>query len=138
MYYSFRKLYHRVIDTVFGLWQGRFSKGIQFNLGGIITGWNSQAMYMLLSLFVFTSVGTYHWPFPMFELAFKRHMKRFEWHVTLLGLVLGRCWVQVLNEDGSIAGPDVPKYYWFFKCINHQGQGFNEIINSVNTKKGDN
>jgi hypothetical protein len=73
------------------------------------------------------SPGTGHWPFHVFQWV-KQTGERACWHLTVLGLCVGTVWLDQLNEDGSLAGPDYRKFYFMFNCINHKGKQLEEII----------
>jgi hypothetical protein len=76
------------------------------------------------------SPGTGHWPWFLFEVVFSYNKLdgNLSWHIGVLGFTVGKLVTHDFNEDGTIAGPDKSKHYFFFKGINHQYKDIGEIL----------
>lgn len=117
-----------VRDHISRLWQGRFmyGAGFAFGGGGINRYDNGEWVFSFQGPSLH-SPGTGHWPFFLFEIAVQTGPKA-NWHIGLLGHTAGKIKIHTVNEEGMVDGPDVNKYYFFFKGINNQGKQLEEII----------
>ena len=110
------------------LWEERFKYGLHvLGASGYLYRYSNGANQFNLTLLQFTSPGTGHWPFTVFEFS-TIGGDRATIMITLLGVCYGQAWVHDLDEDGTVAGPDYRKSYLLFSCINHRNQDFEEII----------
>ena len=105
-----------------------FQHGFLINFGGVVlTKFENGSRRIDISAPGLFSPGTGHHPFDIFSLkAINGPLAA--WQVTLFGFVFGsKIWPN-LNEDGTIAGPDYRRYYWYFSCLNHKDKILEEIV----------
>ena len=116
-------------DRLFNIWQSRFTRGVSLAFGGMsVNKYENGEFAITLAGPNVLSTATGHWPWFTFEVS-KLTGPAGSWHIGLLGFTVGMTMVHTTNtETGEIIGPDKPKYYFFFKGINHFNQQFEEII----------
>lgn len=118
--------------TIGRLWQRRFFHGFDFTpMSLVINRYENGEFRGVFGLGMLVSSGTAHWPALLAEAGFQTGSRK-SWHAGLLGLTIGQAWVpqyEVMESGESEVRPDKFKFYVFFKCLNHQGQSVEEIIN---------
>jgi hypothetical protein len=120
-----------VKDRLVSAWQGRFAHGFTFTFGGVSGNrYNNGELALGLAGPCLLSPATGHWPWYAFEYNMLTG-DHGSWNLGLLGLTIGRVMVHTIDDETQeVVGPDRPKYYFFFKGINHHQQQFEEIINA--------
>jgi hypothetical protein len=120
-----------MLQLIKDMWQGRFDHGFTLTFGGVsVNRYDNGEFAFSFAGPCLLSVATGHWPWYLFEVN-KLTGDRGSWTVGLLGLTVGMAMVHDLDQHTQeTVGPDKPKYYFFFKAINHHQQQFEEIINA--------
>jgi hypothetical protein len=124
-------MFQKVKDYCSRLWQGRFLHGVEcIPATFVINRFENGQFRVVGSLGMLTSPGTGHWPLILAEFGVQTGSRK-SWHVGLLGLTIGQCWMpqfEQMESGEEELRPDVCKFYFFFKCLNHQAQSVEEII----------
>jgi hypothetical protein len=124
-------MFQKLKDHCSRLWQGRFRYGFEFIPATfVINRFENNEFRVVCGLGMLLSSGTGHWPLVLAEFGAQTGSRR-SWHVGLLGLTIGRCWLsqfEVMESGEKEVRPDICKLYFFFKCLNHQAQSVEEII----------
>ena len=118
-------------DYLSKLWQHRFEHGFEFDLGKLsVNRYANGEIRVIVYLGMLSSTATGHWPWIPFECGYMSGSRN-SWHIGILGLTIGQTWLaqsEVMESGETEVRPDINKFYFFFKCLNHQAQPVEEII----------